>query len=359
MLKRLAAMTLALALPCLPAHAADPFQNAVKDCQPCRFSPGPGQPDLDITFVFQGSGDDRTLAGLKIVPVGGGGAQTLAVNIAASDFPDGFTLGDPDLNFDGYRDLSIVTQLAANNETDAYWVYRPKSRTFTALERVGDDGGDYALTPEPKTHLLYAHIHGSAIEHTDYWYRVDGARAVAVRREDQAQDGKGAIVSTVTDLTVKPGRVVHRDIVGFMGDSPARDAFLKAFATASRKAAALYRSGDKAGALKVLDVAMGPKYPDALGLQDGSPADHRLAAELNDYGFYMEENGRHEAAIDVLQAVIDLDSDRTVAYLNLADAEYATGEKGSAKANYLEYRKRMTAAKLAAKIPPRVAERVN
>ena len=359
MLKRLAAMTIALALPCLPARAADPFRNAVKDCRPCRFSPGPGQPDLDITFVFRGSGDSRTLTGLKIVPVGGGAVQTLDVDIAASDFPDGFGLGDPDLNFDGYRDLSIVTQLAANNETDLYWVYRPKSHDFTALKRVGDDGGDYALSPDPKTHLLYAHVHGSAIEHTDYWYRVEGARAVAVRREDQAQDGKGALVSTVTDLTVKPGRVVHRDIVGFMGDSPARDAFLKAFAAASRKAGALYRSGDKAGALKVLDAAMGPKYPDALGLQDGSPADHRLAAELDDYGFYLEENGRANDAVDVLQAVIDLDAGRTVAYLNLADAEYATGEKGAAKANYLEYQKRMIAAKLAARIPPRVAERVN
>lgn len=359
MLKRLAAMTIALALPCLPAHAADPFRNAVKDCQPCRFSPGPGQPDLDITFIFQGSGGDRTLTGLKIVPTGGGAAQTLNVNIAASDFPDGFTLDDADLNFDGYRDLSIVTQSSANNGTALYWLYRPKNHDFVALKRTGDDGGDEALSPDPKTRLLHAFIHDSAIEHTDYMYRVEGARAIVVRREDQRQDGKGAIVSTVTDLTVKPGRVVSRKIVGFLGDSPARDAFLKDFTLASRKAAALYRSGNKMGALKVLDAAMGGKYPDALGLHDGSPADRKLAAELNDYGFYMEENGRADAAVDMLQAVIDLDADRMVAYLNLADAEYATGEKGSAKANYLEYRKRMTAAKLTAKIPPRVAERVN
>ncbi len=88
------------------------------------------------------------------------------------------------------------------------------------------------------------------------------------------------------------------------------------------------------------------------------PSDRQIVAEFNDYGFYLEEAGRAREAVAVLSAVIDLDDKRIPAYLNLADAQYATGNVADAKADYAEYTKRMAAAGMAVRIPPRVVERL-
>jgi hypothetical protein len=348
-----------LALGTTAAAAPSPFQNPVKDCRPCRFSPGPDQPVFELTFVFDGSGGERSLTGMTLTAVGGGKTQTLAVRaIAAADFPDGFVLGDPDLNFDGYRDLALTKFVAATNETAEYWIYRPQQRDFAALERVGDQGGgdadagDFALQAVSH-HELYCHIHNSAIEHVDYWYRVEGRRAIAVRQETQGVE-RGELVSTTRDLTNAPHPILSRRVVGFVGDSAARNAFLRRLDRASAQGRARYRAGDVKGAVAVLAAVMRDKYPGALGNGD---LDHKLAAQLNDYGYYLEQAGRPGAAAEVLTAVIGLDADRTVAYLNLADAKFAAGDQVEAKYFYVEYRKRMTAAGHAAQIPPRAAER--
>jgi tetratricopeptide (TPR) repeat protein len=344
-----------LAFGAAAAAAQSPFQHPVKDCRPCRFSPGPAQPIFDLTFIFDNGGGQRSLTGLRLVPEGEGGREeTLDVGpIAASDFPDGFILADPDLNFDGYDDLSLTSFVAATNETAKYWVYRPQHRDFVALERVGDTGaGDFAVETTPDREL-YCHIHDSAIAHVDYWYRVEGHRAIAVRQEAQDVEG-GNLVSTTLDLTVEPPHLLRRVVVGFVSDSPERTAFLRQLEKASARARALYHAGNTQGAVAVLAEVMKDKYPDALG--DGK-TDRKLAAELNDYGFYLQQTGRPRQAVEVLQTVITLDADRTVAYLNLADAEFVLGDKVEAKYYYTEYQKRMTASGLAARIPARVVER--
>jgi hypothetical protein len=355
---RLIAMLVLLTLCTTAAAAQSPFRKPVKDCHPCRLSPAAGGPAFDLVFVFGGSGDRRALTALTLTPVRGGRTQRLdAPDIATSDFPEGFALDDPDLNFDGYRDLALTTFEAATGETARYWVYRPRQHDFVPLERVGDDdrdadAGDFALQTAPH-HQLYCHLHSSAIEHVDYWYRVEGHRAIAVRQERQGVDG-AELVSTMIDLTVRPHRILSRGVVGFVGDSPQRTAFLARLDQASARARKRYAAGDVKGAVAAVAAVMQNKYPEALG--DGD-ADRKLAGELNDYGFYLERAGRPGPAAEVLMAVIELDPDRAVAYLNLADAKYAGGDKVEAKYFYAEYRKRMIAAGQAARIPPRVAER--
>ncbi|MDE2514492.1 MAG: hypothetical protein KGL12_00560 [Rhodospirillales bacterium] len=351
-----ACLMLALAA---PARAADPFAQPVKDCRPCRFSPGPGQPEFALTFVFQGSGDQRALRALDIAAPDGA-VQHLAVGpLAVSDFPDGFTLDPSDINFDHLGDLSIVTLQAADNTDAEYWVYQPKTRRFAALERVGDDGSDVTLAPW-KDHLLVSHVRASAIEYTDFTYRIAGRRAVVIGTDSRTA-GKVWIEDVTTDLTVTPPRVTHRAIVGFSSDSPARNAFLAQMAAASAHARTLYRHGDAAGAAAAIAAVVGKKELGLLTTSypvQGDAGDLRLVGQFNDYGFYLEQAKRFNDAVGVLSQVTDVDAGRIVAYLNLADAEFALGQKKDAAANYAEYRKRMVKAGKQALIPARVGARL-
>ena len=346
--------------------ASGPFAQPVTDCHPCRFSPGQGQPDFNLTFVFTGTGDQRTLTAVDIAPVSGGKTQRLATgDIAVSGFADGFLLDGGDMNFDGLGDLSIVTgEFAAGNADARYWIYEPATSRFVPLERAGAgdaDSDDRALQPAAN-HELYSHIHDTNATWEDYWYRVSGHRAVAVRKEEQASIDN-LLMRIAYDLTVTPPRVVSRHTIGFTGDSPGRQEFRKLMAGVSLpKAAARYKKGDKKGAAAAMDLLIGtlelPYVIDSYPIDKTDAADMRVVAGFNDYGFYLEEAGRPKDAIAQLSAVVDVDPDRTVAYLNLADAYYATGDRAAAQTNYAEYRKRMAAVGKTAKMPPRVAERL-
>ncbi|MGH7084048.1 MAG: hypothetical protein ACREFN_03565 [Acetobacteraceae bacterium] len=173
MFRRVAIVSSALLLACAGrARAADPFAQPVKDCHPCRFSPGPGQPAFALRFVFQGSGDQKALTAFVIVPVGGGEAQHLDVGpLAVADFARGFILDDRDMNFDKLGDLSIVTAEAADNTDVAYWIYEPATGRFVALQRIGDGDSEVRLFPGPDQ-MLYSRVQGSLLEYTEYAYRI-------------------------------------------------------------------------------------------------------------------------------------------------------------------------------------------
>lgn len=358
---RIAMITCALLLAgTAPSRAAGPFAAPVKECHPCRFSPGPGQPTFDLTFVFQGTGDQKALTALDIAPASGGKAQRLDVgSLLVADFPDGFTLDQPDLNSDGLVDLSIITQEAADNTDAAYWLYEPATKRFVPLERVNDDGNESLFSDGPG-HRLLSQVRGSMIEYVIYAYRIVGNRAIAVSKESRAIDGS-LIVDTTYDLTVKPNRETRRSIVGFSGDSPARTAFRKQLDTAATHAAALYRHGNPAAAAAAMSAAIGDKQLALITTSypiSGDPGDLTLVRQFNDYGFYLEQAKQLKRAIDVLGQVTDVDDGRTVAYLNLADAQYADGQMADAKANYAAYRKRMAAAGKLSVVPSRVTDRL-
>jgi hypothetical protein len=346
----------------VPAAAADPFAKPLKDCHPCRFSPGPGQPDFDLTFVFSGADEQKALTGFDIAQVGSQQTQRLTFGpLAVSDFPDGYTLDGTDMNFDGFRDLSVVTLVAADNTDARYWLYQPARHDFVPLQRVGDgDDNDVVLTPGDD-HELICHVKGDAVEYTNYSYRVSGQRAVAVRKQGVAVEGP-LIVDATYDLSVTPNRVVHRTTIGFVGDSPARTDFIRNLEAASKQANELYRHGNSAGAAAAIASVVGDKQMEMVTssypIKD-DPTDLKLVGEFNDYGFYLEQAGRPKDAIGVLSSVVDVDENRTVAYLNLADAQYGAGQVGDARSNYAAYRKRMEAAGKLALVPPRVAERMH
>jgi hypothetical protein len=78
--------------------------------------------------------------------------------------------------------------------------------------------------------------------------------------------------------------------------------------------------------------------------------------ERNDIGFYMERTGKYNEAIIILSDLLSKFPERTVAYLNLADAYAGKGDVHNANKNYRIYIDRMKAEQKEAKIPARVLE---
>jgi tetratricopeptide (TPR) repeat protein len=76
--------------------------------------------------------------------------------------------------------------------------------------------------------------------------------------------------------------------------------------------------------------------------------------ELNDTAFYLYRLGYDKASLNLLKKVIQLDPNRIVAYLNLADVYLALKNQSQARAHYLIYANKMKKSGLSHQIPKRV-----
>lgn len=76
--------------------------------------------------------------------------------------------------------------------------------------------------------------------------------------------------------------------------------------------------------------------------------------ELNDSAFYLYQLGYYNESLKILNYVINLDSSRTVAYLNIADTYLALKNEDQAKKNYIIYAEKMKKLGLVSKIPNRI-----
>lgn len=76
--------------------------------------------------------------------------------------------------------------------------------------------------------------------------------------------------------------------------------------------------------------------------------------ELNDSAFYLYQLGFYKESLNILNHVIKLDSNRTVAYLNLADTYLALKNENQARKKYSIYYKKMEKSGLLNKIPNRI-----
>lgn len=80
--------------------------------------------------------------------------------------------------------------------------------------------------------------------------------------------------------------------------------------------------------------------------------------ELNNRAYYLEQLGKYEEAISILEKIVEQFPDRMVAYINLGDAYWGNHEKEKAKNTYQIYTKMMRERGKDAKIPMRVWERI-
>jgi hypothetical protein len=76
----------------------------------------------------------------------------------------------------------------------------------------------------------------------------------------------------------------------------------------------------------------------------------------NDIAFFLEQSSHNDEAIFLLEKIIEKFPNRTVAYLNLADAYNGINDKEKAKENYKKYINLMKQDKKENKIPQRVLE---
>lgn len=90
-------------------------------------------------------------------------------------------------------------------------------------------------------------------------------------------------------------------------------------------------------------------------------ADNELAgvvvSAINDYAYFLQENNQAAESIPVLKDIVIAQPRRAVAWLNLADSNWAVGNKNDAAKQYSEYKKLMLSVNKKSKIPSRVFER--
>jgi hypothetical protein len=134
-----------------------------------------------------------------------------------------------------------------------------------------------------------------------------------------------------------------------------------------KKALVEYRAGKPDSAAKLLSdvfltdqaaLLLGMKSRDQYGKAGCAaylPFDEFIVI-LNDYGFFLEQSS-DPRAVEILSIAVALDPERTVAFLNLADALWGEGRKTEAAVNYREYARLMKAKGFEKQIPSRVTER--
>ncbi len=91
------------------------------------------------------------------------------------------------------------------------------------------------------------------------------------------------------------------------------------------------------------------------------PRTKKLTSILNDLAFFLDEGGKSEKAVYILEQIVKLNPERIVAHLNLADAYWKLKQaelQKKAKLFYQNYHDRMIQKGKKAKIPKRVYERL-
>lgn len=76
---------------------------------------------------------------------------------------------------------------------------------------------------------------------------------------------------------------------------------------------------------------------------------------INNYAFFLQLKGEHEKAIPIFKKIIEVNPERSVAYLNLGDSLFASGEKKEALVAYKNYEQHLDKHTI---IPERVIARL-
>jgi hypothetical protein len=121
-----------------------------------------------------------------------------------------------------------------------------------------------------------------------------------------------------------------------------------------------YTDGTFLGLVKKTDTEFG------INLLENLYQKHFYSMEIikdvtkwNDIGYYLEQGHFYSMATDILTEVLKINSNRVVAYLNLADAQWGNGDKSDAKKSYQKYVELMKSqGKDLKKIPQRVYDRI-
>ena len=113
-----------------------------------------------------------------------------------------------------------------------------------------------------------------------------------------------------------------------------------------RESLALFQRGQKAEAAKII-LSTNKKF---------LPIDTGNVIVFNDFGYVLEQAGKFKEAKEILSIVATKFPARTVAWLNLGDAQKGLGKTGEAKESYRKYIGLMEQNGKSGKIPQRVKD---
>lgn len=153
----------------------------VKDCRPCKFSPGGDVSPYSFTFELKVKGSARSVEAITVTG-GGSAAQTLPVTgMEPIGEADSFFFGGVDINFDGYLDLVLVLDQGGANSHAAYWIFDPEKKTFKPL-------GTYpTFTVDKEKQQLTTYVRGgfAGLSYDSRAYKFLHQKLTLVREEKQ------------------------------------------------------------------------------------------------------------------------------------------------------------------------------
>ncbi|WP_269508461.1 tetratricopeptide repeat protein [Burkholderia sp. IMCC1007] len=164
--------------------------------------------------------------------------------------------------------------------------------------------------------------------------KTDVRSGAVVPTEDVSRVSGCATIGKNDSVTYESKDQVRKEIHDELGD----------FRKTARNQSLLARYIDEIPHFRVAELAA---YIDADNVED-----------VNNFAFYLSKYKRSCDAAEVLQSVVKIFPNRTVARLNLADAYWDIGAKELAAPEYREYKRQMNKKGLSAIIPPRVLDRV-
>ena len=127
-------LVLLVVLSVCSAWGQAPAPANVRDCHPCTFSPGRQLPSYSFTFDFKTAAGERAVQSIQVLNEGTKAAQRLPVTeMEPVGLEEDLFFGGVDINFDGLSDLMLITRRGVANAYAAYWLFDPKTGTFTAL----------------------------------------------------------------------------------------------------------------------------------------------------------------------------------------------------------------------------------
>lgn len=188
-----------------------PAPSYVDNCQPCTFALAPTLGPHSFTFKLKTTANDGRIVTAIQVNHGDKPAQSLEVSDDMLPAPPGPTLffGGVDINFDGYLDLMLITRRGVANAYADYWLYDPKTDTFTKL-------GNYpvfAVDPEKRRLTTYERGgSGGAIFETREYAFLAGELTL-IRDEKQEPAGPNRFKRTVRERKDGAMKVMSQKIV--------------------------------------------------------------------------------------------------------------------------------------------------
>ncbi|MFS2093284.1 tetratricopeptide repeat protein [Pseudomonas sp. Pseusp11] len=139
-----------------------------------------------------------------------------------------------------------------------------------------------------------------------------------------------------------------------LGDKKYKNVYAEMISLAHADALSLFKKGQRVEAIAELS-------PYASNYKAVWLADKELAGvvilAINDYAYFLQENNQAIESIPFLNDVVAAEPSRAVAWLNLADSNWAIGKKNDAAKQYAVYRNLMLKVNRKSKIPQRVFER--